>query len=85
MLLQPIANDLRLADISAGRVGLRVAANENIDSGLIEFLASEKLVQFGPGRGDSLAGPVGDFGSTQAFCISERKEEFDKSPTSYAP
>jgi hypothetical protein len=57
MLLQPIANDLGLADVGAGRVGLRVAANENIDSGLVEFLASEKLVQFGPG-GAATALPV---------------------------
>ena len=34
----------RLADVSAGRVGKRVAANEEIDAGLVEFLASQKLV-----------------------------------------
>ena len=44
VLLQSIANDLRLADVSAGRVGMRVAANEDIDSGLVEFLTSQKLV-----------------------------------------
>src|SRR3989339_1044744 len=48
----------RLADVGARGVGKRVAANEDIDSGLVEFLASKKLVQFGAGRGDSLAGPV---------------------------
>ena len=63
VLLESIANDLRLADVSARGVGKRVAANEDIDSGLVEFLASEKLVQFGAGRGDSLAGPVRDLGS----------------------
>ena len=40
VLLQSLANDLRLADVSAQCVGKRVAANEDIDSGLVEFLAS---------------------------------------------
>ncbi len=38
VLLESLANDLRLADVSAGCVGKRVVANEYIDSGLVEFL-----------------------------------------------
>ena len=40
VLLHPLANDFRFADVGAGCVGNRVAANEDIDSGLLEFLAS---------------------------------------------
>ena len=40
VLLESLPNDLRLADVSAGCVGKRVAANEDIDAGLVEFLAS---------------------------------------------
>ena len=40
VLLQSLANDLRLADVSAGCVGERVASDEDINSGLVEFLAS---------------------------------------------
>ena len=40
VLFQSIPNDFRLADVSAGLIGERVAANEDIDSGLVEFLAS---------------------------------------------
>ena len=63
VLLESIANDFRLADVSARGVGQRVAANEDVDSGLVEFLASKEFVQFGAGRGDSLAGPVRNLGS----------------------
>jgi len=44
MLLESLANYLRLADICASCIGNRVAANKDIDSGLFEFLSSEKLV-----------------------------------------
>jgi len=40
VLLQPLANDLSFAYVGAWCVGNRVAANEDIDSGLVEFLAS---------------------------------------------
>ena len=40
MLLESIANDLRLADLGASCVGKRVVANEDIDASLFEFLAS---------------------------------------------
>ncbi len=60
MLLESLANDLRLADVSAGGVGLRVVANKYIDSGLVEFLASQKLIKFGARSSDSLSGPIGD-------------------------
>jgi hypothetical protein len=36
--------DLRLADVGAGSVGKRIAANEDVDSSLVEFFASQKLV-----------------------------------------
>ena len=49
VLFESITLALRLADISARGVGKSVAANEDIDSGLVEFLASKKLVQFGAG------------------------------------
>jgi integrase len=49
--------------VSAGCVGERITANEDIDSSLVEFLASQKLFEFGARCGDSLAGPVRDFGS----------------------
>ena len=39
MLFESLANDLRFADVSAGCVGLRVVANEYVDSGFVEFLA----------------------------------------------
>jgi hypothetical protein len=56
MLFQPIANDLRLADVCARRVGLRVAANEDIDSSLIEFLRARSSSN--SVRGASTALPV---------------------------
>jgi len=62
MLLEPLTNDLCLANVCAGRVGLRVVANEYIYSGLFEFLASQKLIKLGAGSGDSLPRPIGNFG-----------------------
>ena len=62
MLLESLANNLRLADVSAGRVGLRVVTDKYINSGLFEFLASQKLIKLGTGSGDSLSGPIGDLG-----------------------
>jgi len=77
MLLQSVANDLRLADVSAGKVGLWIAAEKDIDTGFLQFLPSEQLVQLGAGRGDGLAGPIGDFSSPQALRISAWKEKLD--------
>jgi hypothetical protein len=41
MLLQSLANDLRFANVGAGGVGLRVVANKDINSSLVEFFASQ--------------------------------------------
>ncbi len=60
MLLESVPNDLHLADVSAGCVGLRVVPNEHVNSGLIEFLATQQLIKFGTGCSDGLSCPVGD-------------------------
>jgi hypothetical protein len=39
VLLESLTNDLRLTDVGAGCIGKRVAANEDINAGLFEFLA----------------------------------------------
>ena len=39
VLLEAVANDLRLANVSARCVGKRIGADENVNSGLVEFLA----------------------------------------------
>jgi hypothetical protein len=44
VLPQPLANDLRLADVGTGRVSKWVAADKDIDAGLPEFLASQEIV-----------------------------------------
>ena len=50
MLRQALANDLSLADdICAWCVGKWVAANEDVDTSLFEFLAGKKFVKFGAG------------------------------------
>jgi hypothetical protein len=63
VLLESLANDLRLTDVGAGCVGKGVTAKEYIDSCLVEFFASQELINFGPGSGDSLSGPVRDLTS----------------------
>jgi len=52
-------------------------ADEDVDASFLEFFASQELVKFRAGRGDSLAGPVGDFGSAQALRVSVWKKELD--------
>ncbi len=44
VLLQSLTNDLGLADVSASCIGKRVAPNQDIDTSLFEFLASQKVV-----------------------------------------
>lgn len=78
MLLEPLPNDLRLADVSVGGIGLRVVANKDINSGFFELLASQKLVKLSTGSGDSLSSPIGDLSRAKTFCVSEWKEEFDR-------
>ena len=74
-----------LADVSARGVGKRVAANEDIDSGLVEFLASKKLVQFGAGRGDSLAGPVEISAVRRLFAFPRGRKSLIVADVIFAP
>jgi hypothetical protein len=39
VLLEAVADDLRLTNVSAVCVGKGIGADENINSGLVEFLA----------------------------------------------
>src|ERR1035437_8815428 len=51
VLLQSLANDLRLADVSARCVGKGVAANENVDPRLVELEISAVRRLFASPRG----------------------------------
>jgi hypothetical protein len=77
VLLDSIADDFSLTDVCARRVGNRVGSDEDIDSSLVEFLSCEKLIKFGAGSRDCLAGPVGDFGGAQTLSVSTWKKKFD--------
>ena len=73
MLFEPVAYDFGFSDVSERSIGNGIATNKNIDSSFIKFLSSQKFVQFCTGCGNSLACPIRNFCSTQAFRIPVRK------------
>src|SRR3954454_22669380 len=58
VLLQSVTNDLGLSDVGPGCICKRVATDEDINSCLLQFLASEKLIELRTGSSYGLAGPV---------------------------
>ena len=62
-MFESLANNLCLADVGARCISKRVVANKYIDSGLVEFFASQKLIKFGARGGDSLSRLVRYLGS----------------------
>jgi hypothetical protein len=77
VLLQSLPNNLSLANVSSRCVSYRIAADEDIDAGLFQFLPGEKIVEFRTWRCNRFSGPVRDLRCAQTLCISPWKKKLD--------
>src|SRR5258708_31367971 len=77
MLPQSLSNHFCFANVCARRVSLWVVADEHIDSGLVELLASQKVIKFRARRGNSLSGPIRNLSGSKTFRVSAWKKESD--------
>lgn len=78
MLLQPVPDHLRLADVCEVVASVRVDAKQEVDPRACELVPGEEVFEFRSRRCERLAGPVRHFADPEASGIPVRQEELER-------
>jgi hypothetical protein len=84
MLLQSVTDDLRLSDVSAGRVSERIAADQDIDPGFVQFLPIQSLSSSVRGAATALPVQLEISAVRRLFASSNRRKSLIVAESIYA-